>query len=113
VRAAGFVRSSAAEVLFFRIIVMKCIVYRSERKEGYYLYVECGTRISDLPAELTGKLGTLKQIMMLDLDRKICLQQVSAEKLREVLAGQHYYLFIQSPEVIEKIITEKLLKLKN
>ena len=56
------------------------------------------------------KLGSLKQIMLIDLDRKKDLQQIAALKLSEILAEKHYFVYIQSPEEIEKIISEKLLQ---
>ena len=82
---------------------MKCVVYRSVKKDGYYLYLEFGKKLSDVPGELLQKFGSLKQIMLIDLERKKDLQQM-------ILAEKHYFVYIQSPEAIEKIISEKLLQ---
>ena len=57
-----------------------------------------------------GVFGSLKQIMLIDLERKKDLQQIPAGKLSEILAEKHYFVYIQSPEAIEKIISEKLLQ---
>ena len=62
------------------------------------------------PGELLQKFGSLKQIMLIDLERKKDLQQITAGKLSEILAEKHYFVYIQSPEAIEKIISEKLLQ---
>ena len=91
-------------------LFMKCVVYRSVKKDGYYLYLEFGKKLSDVPGELLQKFGSLKQIMLIDLDRKKDLQQIPAGKLSEILAEKHYFVYIQSPEAIEKIISEKLLQ---
>lgn len=87
---------------------MKCIVYRSIKKEGYYLYVAFGTKLNELPKELLDQLGQLKQIMLLDLERKTNLRQIEPEKLISILQDQKYFLYIQSPQVVEQIIEEHL-----
>ena len=39
---------------------MKCVVYRSVKKDGYYLYLEFGKKLSDVP----GARGTASEIRL-------------------------------------------------
>lgn len=89
---------------------MKCIVYTSVKKEGYYLYTKLGAKLSDIPEKLTKKLGKLRQIMILDTEKNTGMRQVTPEKLENILNTNGYYLYIQSTAEIEKIISEKLVQ---
>lgn len=72
-----------------------CCVYRSERKEGTYLYTPFTAgqdSLKDLPEQLLAQLGDLTEVMKLKLTAKRKLAQANAERVMQDLNDKGYYL---------------------
>lgn len=94
--------------------MMKCNVYRSERKNDTYLYV----RIEDdkdlldtLPDTLLKPLGELTLTMTLDLNERDNLARVDIDKVREGLKERDCFLQLPPTQEELKALDERLSKL--
>ena len=76
---------------------MKVWVYKSERKNGYYLYLSAADDFSDVPDTLLTGLGKLELALEFDLhaDRKLASE--NAATVLENLQQQGYHLQINDP----------------
>ncbi len=72
-----------------------CSVFRSERKEGAYLYTPLktgGDALEDIPAELLRQLGALTEVMKLKLTPNRKLANADAGRVIQQLQDCGYYL---------------------
>lgn len=76
---------------------MSVFVYRSLRKNGYYLYVPVKDDFERVPAELLQSLGKLEFALDFELtsDRKLATE--SPERVRSNLDDVGYHLQITDP----------------
>ncbi|KAA3638261.1 MAG: YcgL domain-containing protein [Proteobacteria bacterium] len=79
---------------------MKCAVYRSNKKEGAYVYCADGFRLSELPDELQVMLGACEMVMNLQLDEHQKLGREDIQKVRQNLKQQGYHLQMPAKESI-------------
>ncbi len=82
---------------------MICYIYRSLKKDGYYLYLAKKDDFSPLNEELVKSFGKTHFAMMLDLTKKT-LANADNEKVIEALKNQGFYL--QVPPPIEKQVLD-------
>ena len=82
---------------------MFCVIYRSNKREQSYLYVEKKDDFSRVPDELMYSFGTPKLAMILPLDGRKKLIHADLDKVKQALADQGYYLQLPPP-------SENLLK---
>lgn len=71
---------------------MICFVYRSEKKQGAYLYLARGKSLEDVPEELMVTLGKCNQVMQLNLAKRDRLASQDIEKVKDNLVSQGYHL---------------------
>ncbi len=71
---------------------MKCVVYKSERKQDAYLYIEREDDFTRVPEALLSLLGRLEWVMALELTAERRLAQADTQQVRQLLQQQGYYL---------------------
>lgn len=71
---------------------MICFVYRSEKKQGAYLYIARGHSLDDVPDELMVTLGKCIQVMQLNLAKRNKLASQNINTVKENLQSQGYHL---------------------
>ncbi len=71
---------------------MHCHVYASQQRSGAYLWLDRPQRIDDVPATLREKLGHLRAVLELDLDRKRKLPHQDAGTVLDNLRLQGWHL---------------------
>ncbi len=71
---------------------MICLVYRSEKKQGAYVYLAHKKSLSDLPQELLQLLGDCVQVMQLNLSERDKLASEDIAKVRDNLETKGYHL---------------------
>jgi len=71
---------------------MQCVVYKSIKKEGYYMYLDAQKQLEDVPENLLALLGTLEKVMDLELTPDKKLAQASVSNVIAQLQSQGYYL---------------------
>lgn len=71
---------------------MKCVIYKGDRKQDTYLYIEREGDFSRVPEALLKLLGMLEWVMALELTSDRTLAQADAEQVRRQLKEQGYYL---------------------
>lgn len=74
---------------------MNCAIYKSNRKQDYYLYLECEDDFSRVPEVLVSLLGELEFVMSLELSPVRTLAQADVNEVMKSLELEGYYL--QSP----------------
>ena len=82
-----------------------CVVYRSERKEGCYLYLPHPSgeeALNKLPDALRQQLGKLTQVMPLKLNRDKKLANADVNNVLQALRDPGYYLQLPPLEQREK-----------
>lgn len=83
---------------------MICNIYRSDSKQGLYLYLANDKCIDDIPDELLKKIGKYTQVMEIDLNQREKLAQVDIEVVRSNLSSQGYH--IQFPiDLVKNVIS--------
>lgn len=85
---------------------MFCAIYRSNKRDQTYLYVEKRDDFSRVPAELMQSFGQPILTMLLPLDGKKQLAHADLSKVKEMLSAQGYYL--QLPPPPENLLKEHL-----
>lgn len=80
---------------------MKCAIYKGNRKQDTYLYIEREDDFARVPEALLRMLGTLEFVMALELTEGRTLAQADPEQVRQLLARQGYYLQMP-PQELEK-----------
>lgn len=71
---------------------MQCKIYKSEKKDSYYIYIEASSSLDCLPEELTGMLGTLVHVMDLALNEASPLVQADAREVINKINEVGFYL---------------------
>jgi uncharacterized protein YcgL (UPF0745 family) len=67
-------------------------IYRSEREEGLYLYVDKTEDVSRIPESLLQQLGKMNVVMRLVLDPARKLARADASKVLNAIEAQGFYL---------------------
>lgn len=72
-----------------------CVIYKSKRQDELYLFVDKTQGLEPVPEDLLASLGSLVEVMTLQItpDRK--LARADAGRVLETIAGQGY--FVQMP----------------
>ncbi len=78
---------------------MKCVIYRSARKQDTYLYIEREADFERVPEALLKLLGRLEQVLVLELTQERRLAQADAGQVRQSLQEQGYYLQMPANDV--------------
>lgn len=76
---------------------MKVWVYRSERRNGYYLYVGSEDALNDVPEALLSRLGKLELALELELKPDRRLASENAATVLKNIERQGYHLQISDP----------------
>ena len=71
---------------------MICYIFKSERKQGAYLYLAENKSLGDVPDELQTALGSCVKVMQLDLNKIKKLASQDIETVKENLNDQGYHL---------------------
>ncbi|GMU42871.1 MAG: YcgL domain-containing protein [Xanthomonadales bacterium] len=71
---------------------MDCIVYRSERRVGAYVYVSDAAALERLPAVLKQGLGPLVEVLRLELTPERRLAREDAGRVLANIAGVGYHV---------------------
>ena len=71
---------------------MICSIYRSEKKQGAYLYLAPEKTLQDVPEDLMNVLGKCVQVMQLNLANKDKLASQDIKLVKENLQTQGYHL---------------------
>lgn len=72
--------------------VVRCWVYRSNRREGVYLYTTSPEDFAALPSALVQLMGTPRLVMELELYPGRRLARAAAEAVMDALARDGFYL---------------------
>lgn len=76
---------------------MFCVIYKSNKRDQTYLYVEKKDDFSRVPQELMQGFGQPQLAMILPLDGRKTLANASLEKVKKALTEQGYYLQLPPP----------------
>lgn len=70
---------------------MNCCIFRSEKKQGAYLYLATEKVFQDIPEELQALLGHCVEVMQLDLSNhaKLATQDIELVKVNLREFGYH------------------------
>ncbi len=82
---------------------MLCQVYRSEKKQGAYLYLAHGKTLEDIPEELNALLGHCVPVMQLNLAKRDKLASQDIELVKQNLADQGYHLQMPPKSAVQVI----------
>lgn len=76
---------------------MICAIYRSENKEGMYLYVEKQNVFDDVPEELRKTFGKATLAMLFNLDGEKQLVRAKNEEVKKEIQEKGFYLQVPPP----------------
>ncbi|QKT04556.1 YcgL domain-containing protein [Ectothiorhodospiraceae bacterium 2226] len=79
---------------------MDCVVYKSVRREEYYLFVPADEGLERVPAPLKEHLGELARVMDLSLTPERRLARQDAGRVMAALAQDGYYLQTPPPRIV-------------
>lgn len=82
---------------------MQCFIYRSERKEGLYVYLAKEDNFDCLPTALLNKASPLTLAMELELDSERRLRREDTPTVMTNLTEVGYH--VQMPEKIESLVS--------
>ncbi len=71
---------------------MECDVYKSVKKENYYLYVESGEGLDRVPEALLKQFGEVEKALTFELTPDRRLAREDAEQVISNLQSQGYHL---------------------
>ncbi|HJP08272.1 MAG: hypothetical protein CL395_07025 [Acidiferrobacteraceae bacterium] len=71
---------------------MECLVYKSSRKAGVYLFVATAESLDSLPTALLDQLGQLHWVMALDLTKRKTLAIADPATVLNSIESQGFYL---------------------
>ena len=71
---------------------MECEVYKSVKKENYYLYVEAGEGLDRVPEALLKQFGEVEKALTFELTPDRRLAREDAEQVISNLQSQGYHL---------------------
>lgn len=83
--------------------MMNCVVYRSNKKPGAYVYCAEGFNPAELPEDLQSLLGVCEVVMTLNLSERDKLAREDIHKVRDNLKLQGYHLQLPPKESIAVI----------
>ncbi|MEY1662182.1 YcgL domain-containing protein [Isoalcanivorax beigongshangi] len=76
---------------------LMCSIYKSSKQDEMYLYVNKKLGLEVVPEALLARFGTPKLVLDLMMKPGRTLARVDAEKVREALNGQGWYLQLPPP----------------
>ncbi len=82
-------------------------VYKSQTKNGRYLYLKEKDVFSHIPAQLLDAFGIPKFVMMFALSKHKNLPKVTPEELDKALEEKGYFLRIDLDDVEENLINQE------
>lgn len=85
---------------------MLCAIYRSNKRDQTYLYVEKKDDFSRIPEELMQGFGKPQFSMVINLGQREKLATADIEKVKQSLEEQGYYL--QVPPPVESLLNMHL-----
>lgn len=85
---------------------MLCAIYRSNKRDQTYLYVEKKDDFSRVPEELMQGFGKPQFTMVINLGQREKLATADIEKVKQSLEEQGYYL--QVPPPVESLLNMHL-----
>ncbi len=85
---------------------MLCAIYRSNKRDQTYLYVEKKDDFSRVPEELMQGFGKPQFSMVINLGQREKLATADIEKVKQSLEEQGYYL--QVPPPVESLLNMHL-----
>ncbi len=71
---------------------MQCVVYKSLKKQGYYLYLDAQKDPETLPEKLLELLGAMEKVMDLELAPERKLAQADVSVVLAQVHAQGFYL---------------------
>jgi len=71
---------------------LKCEIYRSNRKEGVYIFVPSAKALGALPDTLKARLEPLERVMTLDLAERKTLAATDPVSVIDGIESQGFYL---------------------
>ncbi|WP_245932400.1 YcgL domain-containing protein [Isoalcanivorax indicus] len=74
-----------------------CSIYHSSRQEGMYLYVNKARGLDAVPEALRERFGTPRHVVDMLMKPGRPLARVDAEKVREALLSQGWFLQMPPP----------------
>lgn len=85
-------------------------IYRSEKKEGLYIYVEKGYDLKTLPKVILDKVGRLERAMIMLLTPEKKLARAKVENVVAAIEEQGFYLQLppQLDQYMQEIVNDKL-----
>jgi hypothetical protein len=89
---------------------MDCKIFKSEKQDQSYLYLERGHEFEDLPEALRESFGTPEFVMDLDLAKTPRLARVDKAKVMESLRANGYFVQLPPRRPVEEEITAWLNK---
>ena len=84
---------------------MNCYVYRSNKKQGMYLYLVEKDDFSDVPESLMKLLGEVVFSFEFDLSKNRKLVKAESEEVLRILAENGY--FLQMPPAKSELLGQK------
>ena len=73
---------------------MQCYIYKSTKKQDFYLYVPEKGQFASVPPKLLERLGSLEFLFDLDLDKRQKLATVDPKSVIDNILDNGYYLQI-------------------
>lgn len=71
---------------------MYCAIYKSAKKDAFYLYIKQKNVFVDVPEPLLNILGILQFVMMVNLNKRDKLAVSDISNVRKCLQTQGFYL---------------------
>lgn len=89
---------------------MKCLTYRSSRRDNVILYVLDEKKLDDLPEELKTLLGKPKFMISFELTPERKIVKLNAKELIDTLLNQGYFLRIDSLDEENNLLNQERSK---
>lgn len=83
---------------------MIAYIYRSNKKEGAYLYLARGKTLNDVPADLRALIEPCVQVMQLNLAKRDRLASEDINKVKENLTELGYHLQMP-PKAVSDVLS--------
>ena len=71
---------------------MRCYVYKGDKRDDHYLYLDRAIEDADVPQALLSILGELSKVIQFDLHSDRQLPQADAEQVMQDISEQGFYL---------------------
>ena len=76
---------------------MLCAIYKSNKKQGAYLYIKQKDKFENVPEALLNQFGAPQFVMVLDLAKRAQLAGANIEKVRASLEKDGFFLQLPPP----------------